>query len=202
MSKIMKGDNWLYSYYDMMATEEKKDQKKMAKKPVPTKQLTTKSGIVLLPYSGSIDKMDLKNMTPEEYFKPELLVPKPDFGGKYDQTNLNHVKMLTEYYEAIDEVELKKQTTLKEFILQLPPKEVSIHPLPEKKIQEFLLDKYLDEMRNQESPEQVELKINKKLGKSELMGLKTQIKYATEEMTSMNAILNEYKNFLDIKERI
>lgn len=76
-----------------------------------------------------------------------------------------------------------------------------LEPMPQEPSN--MLDLYLKEIRNPESPtEQVELKINRKLGKNELMGLKTQIKYATEEMVSMNAILDEYKRFMKIKVRI
>ena len=61
MQKVLKSEEWLFSYYDLMASDEKKENKKVAKKPL--KQPSTK--IVYMPYSGSIDVADLKTMTPQ-----------------------------------------------------------------------------------------------------------------------------------------
>lgn len=69
-------------------------------------------------------------MTPEQFFIQELTVQKPDFGSKYDPTNMNHIKILTEYQDALDNVEIKKRTTFKEFLLPVPTKN------PEEKIEE------------------------------------------------------------------
>ena len=95
MDKIMKSDTWLFSYYEMMASEDKVKKIKKAPKSSQNKP-------VLSVYAGSIDTQDLKNMTPEQFFMQELSVPKPDFGGKYDHKNMNHVRILTEYQDALE----------------------------------------------------------------------------------------------------
>jgi hypothetical protein len=52
------------------------------------------------------------------------------------------------------------------------------------------LEVFLETISKVENPENVELKLNKKINKSEVMGLKSQIKHTTEELSKMNAILD------------
>ena len=47
-------------------------------------------------------------------------MPKPDFGGKYDYKNMNHVRFLTEYQDALEQIEVKKRTIYKDFLVQKP----------------------------------------------------------------------------------
>lgn len=192
MEKIMKSDSWLFSYYDMMSSEDK--VKKIKKVPKSSKP-------VLSVYSGSIDTQDLKNMTPEQFFKQELTVAKPDFGGKYDPKNMNHVRILTEYQDQLEQIEVKKRTIYKDFLLQ-KPEEKNTETSPEKIQKSDFVKTFLEDLKSADFPENVELKLNKKISKSELIGLKSQIKHTTSELQKMNEILDQYKLLKETQKKL
>ena len=84
-------------------------------------------------------------MTPEQFFLQELSVPKPDFGGKYDYKNMNHVRILTEYQDALEQIEVKKRTIYKDFLVQ-KPEEKNGSEIPDKMQENDAVEDFLEKI--------------------------------------------------------